>query len=188
MGANVTRAAEGLFRRSFTVKEVLRMEKAGIISEDENYELVEGEIVPMQAKTHVHELIKSELNEALVRALPRSLRLGIESTMYLSKNTLLEPDIVIYPKLLKLEEVKGTDIVLAVEVALTTLSYDRGLKAQLYGRYGVQELWVIDAKKRLTYVHSDPNDGVWRSVEKLGPDADLKCVALPEFSMRLSGI
>ena len=53
MRANVTRAAEGFDRRSFTVAEILRMQDAGIIAEDENFELIEGEIVPMQAKTHV---------------------------------------------------------------------------------------------------------------------------------------
>ena len=60
MKATVTRAAEGFDRRSFTVAEVLRMQETGIISDDENFELIEGEIVPMQAKTHVHELIKSK--------------------------------------------------------------------------------------------------------------------------------
>ena len=52
MRGSVTRAAEGFDRRAFTVDEVLRMQEAGIISEDENFELIEGEIVPMQAKTH----------------------------------------------------------------------------------------------------------------------------------------
>ncbi len=70
MRANATRAAEGFDRRSFTVAEVLRMQDAGIISEDENFELIEGEVVPMRAKTHVHELIKSALNTAIARALP----------------------------------------------------------------------------------------------------------------------
>ncbi len=70
MRANVTRAADGFDRRSFTVAEVLRMQDAGIISEDENSELIEGEVVPMRAKTHVHELIKSALNIAIARALP----------------------------------------------------------------------------------------------------------------------
>ncbi len=62
MRANVTRAAEGFDRRSFTVAEILRMQDAGVIAEDENFELIEGEIVPMQPKTHVHELLKSALN------------------------------------------------------------------------------------------------------------------------------
>jgi hypothetical protein len=73
MKANVTRAAEGFDRRSFTVQEVLRMQEAGILSDDENFELIEGEIVPMQAKTHIHELIKSSLGLGLARALPENL-------------------------------------------------------------------------------------------------------------------
>jgi Uma2 family endonuclease len=73
MKANVTRAAEGFDRRSFTVQEVLRMQEAGILSDDENFELIEGEIVPMPAKTHIHELIKSSLGLGLARALPENL-------------------------------------------------------------------------------------------------------------------
>jgi hypothetical protein len=69
MRAHVTRAAEGFDRRSVAVAEILRMQDAGIISEEENFELIEGEIVPMQAKTHIHELIRSALNIGVVRAL-----------------------------------------------------------------------------------------------------------------------
>jgi Uma2 family endonuclease len=188
MKASVTRTAEGFDRRSFTVKEVLRMQEAGIISDDENFELVEGEIVPMQAKTHVHELIKSALNINLARALPDHLWAGFASTMYLSKNTFVEPDLVVYPRGIKLEEVKGRDIVLAIEVALTSLAYDRGLKAQLYARYGVRELWVIDAKQRRTHVHTEPKAGAWRDIVERGPDDVLTCAALPGFSAKLGPI
>ena len=157
MRANVTRAAEGFDRRSFTVAEILRMQDAGIIAENENFELIEGEIVPMQAKTHVHELLKSALNIAIVRALPENLWMGVETTIYLSPDTFVEPDLVIYPKGIKLEEVKGSDILLAIEVALTSLPYDRGLKARLYARHAFNELWVIDAARRATFVHRQPD-------------------------------
>src|SRR6202020_1680231 len=105
MRGSVTRAAEGFDRCAFTVAEVLRMQEAGIISEDENFELIGGEIVPMQAKTHVHELLKSALNIAIVRALPDRLRLGVETTIYLTRNTFVELDLVVYPQGLKLETV-----------------------------------------------------------------------------------
>jgi Uma2 family endonuclease len=95
MRGSVTRAAEGFDRRAFTVDEVLRMQEAGIISEDENFELIEGEIVPMQAKTHAHELLKSALNIAVVRALPDRLWVGVETTIYLTPNTFVEPDLVV---------------------------------------------------------------------------------------------
>jgi Uma2 family endonuclease len=186
--SQVTRAAEGFDRRAFSVAEVLRMQEAGIISDEENFELIEGEIVPMQAKTHVHELIKSALNIGLVRALPDPLWLGVESTMYLSTNTFVEPDLVIYPRGIKLEEVKGPDIVLAIEVALTSLKYDRGLKAQIYSRYGVRELWVIDASRRHTHIHTGPGAGVWGRVIERAPEDALTCAAIPGFSLKLGQV
>ncbi len=188
MRANVTRAAEGFDRRSFTVAEILRMQDAGILSDDENFELIEGEIVPMQAKTQVHELIKSALNIGIARALPERLWLGVESSIYLSANTFVEPDLVVYPKGIKLEEVKGSDILLAIEVALTRLDYDRGLKARLYARYGVNELWVIDAARRRAFVHSGPEGEGWRSIVERGPEDALTSAALPGFSARLGSI
>ena len=188
MRANVTRAAEGFDRRSFTVGEILRMQDAGIIAEDENFELIEGEIVPMQAKTHVPELLKSALNIAIARGLPENLWMGVETTIYLGPHTFVEPDLVIYPRGIELEQVKGADIVLAIEVALTSLAYDRGLKAQLYARHDVRELWVIDAKERRTYVHTGPKAGAWAHIVERGPEDPLTCAALPEFSLKLGSI
>ena len=180
---NVTRAAEGFDRRSFTVTQ-----DAGIITEDENFELIEGEIVPMQAKTHVHELLNSALTMGVARALPEKLWMGVETTIYLSSNTFVEPDLVVYPKGIKLEEVKGSDILLAIEVALTSLPYDRGLKARLYGRHRFREFWVVDAARRATFVHQGPQGEGWRSIVERGPDDALAIAALPGFSMRLATV
>ena len=99
MRANVTRAAEGFDRRSFTVAEILRMQDAGIIAEDENFELIEGEIVPMQAKTHVHELHQVGAQDRRLRApCPSTFGWASRPTIYLSPNTFVEPDLVVYPK------------------------------------------------------------------------------------------
>ncbi len=188
MRGHVTRAAEGFDRRAFTVAEILRMQDAGIIAEDENFELIEGEIVPMQAKSHAHELIKSALTIAIARALPDPLWMGVESTLYLSPNTFVEPDLTVYPKGPKLEDVKGRDILLAIEVAATSLAYDRGLKAELYARYGVNELWVVDAARRAAFVHQGPEAGSWRSIVERPPEESLTLAALPDFSIRLATV
>src|SRR5277367_519158 len=188
MRGSVTRAAEGFDRRAFTVDEVLRMQEAGIISEDENFELIEGEIVPIQAKTHAHEVLKSALTIGVVKALPDRLWVGVETTIYLTPNTFVEPDLVVYPRGLKLETVKGSDIELAIEVALTSLAYDRGLKSQLYARHKVRELWVIDAKQRRTFIHTGPKGEGWSSVVELGPEETLTCSALPGFALRLDEV
>jgi Uma2 family endonuclease len=188
MRTQVTRAAEGFDRRSFTVAEILRLQDAGIISDEENFEPIEGEIVPMQARTDAHELIKSALNIGIARALPDRLWLGVETTIYLSANTFVEPDLVVYPRGIKLEEVKGSDILLAIEVAATGLAYDHDLKARLYARYDVNELWVIDAERRRTFIHSGPGPAGWRSIVERGRDEALTSAALPGFSAELGSM
>ncbi len=177
-----------LTRHDITVDEILRLQDLGVISEDDNFELVEGEIVPMQSKTHRHELIKTHLILAVARALPDPLWMGVESSMYLSDRTLLEPDLVVYRRGIELEQVKGTDIILAVEVALTTLGYDLGRKAGLYARYGVRELWVIDAARNRTHVHRDPGPDRWGSIDILSPRDVLRHPALPGLAVRLDAV
>lgn len=188
MRASVTRAAEGFDRRAFTVDEILRMQAAGIISEDENFELIEGEIVPMQAKSHVHELIKSALNIGIARALPNDLWLGVELTIYLNAQTFVEPDLVVYRRGLKLEAIKGPDLILAIEVSLTRMAYDHGFKSQLYARHGFLEYWVIDAAARRTHIHAGPQAERWTTILERGPQETLTHPALPGFALRLADV
>jgi len=61
MNVVATTAAEGFPRRAFTVDDISRMIEAGVIGEDEKFELIEGEIVMMAAKGVAHERIKSAL-------------------------------------------------------------------------------------------------------------------------------
>lgn len=188
MSQILTRLSENFTRRDVTIAEILQLQDLGLIGEDDNFELIEGEIVPMQAKTHRHELIKSFVTIALARALPDHLWFGIESSMYLSQRTLLEPDLVVYPRGIELEQVKGPDIVLAIEVALTTLGFDLGRKAALYARHGVQELWVIDADRRRTHVHRGAGADRWQSIEILSAKDRLTHPGLPGLSIRLDAI
>lgn len=179
--------ADGLYRRAFTVDEILRMEDLGILGEEERFELLEGDIVLMQAKNFAHERIKLALNRLLSRALPDNLQLGVETTLYLSDRTFLEPDLTVFP-MMNTEHVRGTDVLLAIEVAHTTLRYDLGRKAALYARYGVQELWVIDAQELKTHVHREPVEGHWSSVVVLEDRSVLTHPAAPGFSVVLADL
>jgi len=194
MNIAVTTAAEGFPRRAFTVDDISRMIEAGIISEDEKFELIEGEIVMMASKGIAHERIKSALNIALVRALPDHLTIGVETTLRLTNTILLEPDIAVFPKELFRKSATGFaqldpgEAHLVVEVAATSLAYDKTLKAPLYARHRVREYWVIDANERVTWVHTDPRSGRWSSLVKRGSQDALTTPALPSFSIRLDEI
>jgi len=60
-------------RRAFDVDDIRRMIEAGVLGEDENIELVEGEIVVMAPKSYAHEMIKNALVEALFKAFAKAV-------------------------------------------------------------------------------------------------------------------
>jgi Uma2 family endonuclease len=194
MNVAVTTAAEGFPRRAFTVDDVARMIEAGIIGEDERFELVEGEIVMMASKGIAHERIKSALLVGVARALPDDLTMGVEVTLRLTDKTMLEPDIAVFPKELFRKSSTGFarldpgEACLVIEVAVSSLAYDKGLKAKLYARHRVNELWVVDANEGATYVHTGPKGDGWSSIVKHGLQDTLTTPTLPGFSVRLDEI
>ena len=76
-------------------------------------------------------------------------------------------------------------VLLLIEVASSSMQYDRGVKARLYGRHGIREFWVIDAKRRITWVHTGPSRDGWSSIVEKRPQETLTPIALPNFSIRL---
>jgi Uma2 family endonuclease len=168
--------------------------EVGVIHADERFELVEGEIVMMAAAKGVaHERIKSALTVAISRALPDHLTIAVEATLRLSDTIMLEPDVAVFPKSLFH---KSTGFVhlgrgegnLIIEVAASSLAYDKELKARLYARHGVREFWVIDANSRSTWVHTGPSGDEWSSITERGPHESLTTSVLPGFSLRLGEI
>ena len=184
-----TQAAEGFPRRAFTVAEIRRMIDAEIIAEDEPFELVEGDLVARFPKGNDHEIIKSELSYLFVLGTTDDVRVAVATTVYLDQWTFLEADLCLYHRGILPEEVKGTDVLLAIEVAEASLGYDRGLKARIYAKHGVRELWVVDAKTRETWVYLHPQpDGQWGHIKRTPPDSGVSPVALPEIRVRMSGL
>ena len=182
-----TRAGDGYARRAFTADEIWRMQDLGIIDDAEGFELIEGDIVMMQSKNAPHERIKLALNRALAKTLPDTLQLGVETSLVLAERSIVEPDLSVFP-MMDSTSARGPDVLLAIEVATTTLRKDLKLKAAVYARYGVREYWVIGTKKLTTTVHKSPVDGVWGSIEVLPPDAVLTHASAPGFALRLSDI
>jgi Uma2 family endonuclease len=194
MNVSFTRAAEGFPRRAFTVADIRRMVAAGVLGEDEKIELVEGEIVVMAAKGYAHELIKNTLTVAIARALPDNLMMGVEMTVQFADDSILEPDIAVFARhsLVKSEEefsrISPGGLLLAIEVAASSLAYDKGLKARIYARHRVRELWVVDANERITWIHTGASGDGWTSIVERGPNEVLRISALPGFAMQLSTI
>jgi len=183
--ARVTTAAEGLPRRRFTVAEVEAMAAAGVMDEDERVELIGGELVPMSPKGNHHEVVKIALLRRWYRAAPDHLNIAPETTFRLSEDTYLEPDVVIYARATGLKGMTGTNVLLVVEIADSSLSYDTGRKAALYAAFGVRELWVVDAVKLTARVFRDPAaDGYHDTRDFAATDPLTPLFAPADFALR----
>jgi Uma2 family endonuclease len=158
----LTRAAEGLPRRRFTVAEVETMVEAGVLDEDERLELIGGDLVPMSPKGIRHVVVQSALMRRWHRDAPEDIEVLQEPTFRLAEDTYLEPDIVIFPGAVGTAGIEGPNVLLVVEVAVTSRRYDMGRKAKLYAGFGVRELWVVDAVKLTTRVFLAPSSTGYR--------------------------
>ena len=185
----VTRAAEGLPRRRFTVAEVEAMVEAGIMDEDERVELIGGELVPMSPKGSRHEVVKVALNMLWARNAPANCWIAPETTFRLSLDTYLEPDFVVFDRATGLTGINGDNVLLVVEVADSSRRYDLGRKAKLYASFGVRELWVIDALKMTTRVFRSPTPTGYAETRDVAAADMLAPVFAPgEFAFRLNSL
>lgn len=178
----------GAIPAHLTVDQVYELTAAGVFAENENFELIDGEIVPMAAaKADWHEMMKSRLTRGLVRALPDDLRLFVEPSVTLSPVRLLEPDLAVWKKGGLPRQVRGPDLMLVIEVADSSLGYDLRVKAPLYAEHGVRDYWVVDAVRQTIRTHRDPVGGRYTAVEEYEADQAVSAL-LAGVTIRLADL
>jgi Uma2 family endonuclease len=171
-----------------SVADVEAMVEAGILSEDDRVELIAGELVAMSARNIRHELVKNRLAILMNRLLPSPFEAWVESTVWLSPDTFVEPDITVLPVRTGMSRIAGPDCALIIEVADASLPYDSQRKAPLYARFGVTEFWLIDVRANRVSVHRAPEPSGFTDITTHAATAILNPVALPTLAIPLSDI
>ncbi len=180
-----TQAAEGLMRRRWSVAELDAMVTAGTLAEDERFELIGGEIVPMSPKGSRHERGETGAGAFLVPRLPDEIGLILQTTFRLDKDTFVEPDFVFFRAADGLASLSPATALLAVEVADSSLDYDLKRKTQIYAVHGVREVWVIEAESLTTHVRRAPGLDGHRERLTVGPDVPLVLPFAPDIVVAL---
>jgi Uma2 family endonuclease len=183
-----TQAADGLPRRRWLVAEIEKMAEDGYFREDERFELVGGEIVPMSPKGRRHEIIRGVSAFRFTKWAPDGIFVISEPRFNLADDTYLNPDILVHPAALKTPDVRGGDALVVVEIADTSLHYDLNTKAPIYAAYGVREYWVINAGTLATMVHRKPSGKGYESVDEVAPGGTLTPTLVPALSVSLGAL
>jgi Uma2 family endonuclease len=183
-----TQAADGMPRRPWTVAEIEAMVQAGIIGEDERFELIGGEVVPMLPKGGRHEMVKLDLNRHFQRTVSDELHIAPETTLRLDEISFLEPDFCVFPRSIFPSDMRGYDVLLAIEVSDTSLRYDLGRKIGVYAAFGIPEVWVIDANTLVTRVHRRLGAEGYAEIADIAHDGLVEARRAPSVSVTLADL
>lgn len=180
---------KGLIPARLTVADVYALQEAGVIDESDSFELIDGEIVPMAAaKFSDHERMKSRLIEALVKAKPDNVALFVKPSVAFSETTMLEPDLALWPWGIDSQVVRGPDLLLVVEVSVSSIAFDLTVKAGKYAAHGVRDYWVVDAIRKTIRVHRAPGEGAFTDVEEYEAHDTVSALLLPDVAICLGAL
>ena len=175
----------------FNVDEYHRMSDAGILSEDDPVELIEGEIVRMSPIGSRHIGCVNRLNTSLNRNAGQFAIVSVQNPIRLDDYSEPEPDIALlkhrsdfYSQSLATVE----DVLLVIEVADTSVEYDRNVKLPLYAKAGIPEVWLATLPEDGVEAHSQPINGIYQEVRVVKRGEFLSPEAIPSLVLSVDDI
>jgi Uma2 family endonuclease len=171
-------------RHRFTVHEFEQMGKTGVLY-GRKVELLDGEIIDMNADSDGHSTWTGSLTERLVLAFQGKARVIPQQTMRLIEDFYMPvPDFTVTPlERYQPRVVRSDEISIAIEISDTTLSDDRSYKQKLYARNGVLEYWILNVQAGQLEVYRDREDDTYNTKFTLSKGQTITPLEFPEVSL-----
>lgn len=143
--------------KRWTVDEYRRLYELGAFKPGERVELIDGQILAMTAQGDPHKMAILRGTHTLVRAFDGTHYVGVQIPVHFGQWHAPEPDFSVFPRDLVEDAVVFPErIALIIEVADTSLAYDRNEKSSLYASAGIPEYWIVNLRKKHVEVYRDP--------------------------------
>ncbi|NBC17495.1 MAG: Uma2 family endonuclease [Bacteroidetes bacterium] len=163
----------------FSVGDYHRMGEAGILGPEVRTELIDGEVVEMPPIGHPHAGTVNLLSDLLKEAVGRKAIVAVQNPVWLDDYTEPLPDIALLrPRAdyYRNGHPSPDDVLLLIEVADTSLAYDRDVKLPRYARAGIPEAWLVDLGGRRLTIHRLPAGGAYTQIVEV---SDLHALSVP---------
>jgi len=152
-------------------------------------ELVEGQVIEMPPMSSPRITSVTLVATALQAVAPEGFFIGVQGPLSLGGRSDPEPDVaVIAGEVRQYAAAHPRSAALVVEVADTSLRYDRTEKADLYAQHGVPEYWIVNLADRQVEVHRDPTPAGYRSREVVSSSANISARFVPGVSIRVADL
>ncbi len=177
-------------KRRFTVEEFHRMGEAGIFHEDDRVELINGQIVQLSPIGRPHAYAVTMLNNMLASRLAGRALVSPQNPVHLFRDSEPLPDIVLLRLRSDYKEVDvgPADVLLLVEVADSSLRYDRLVKLRLYARAGIPEVWIVDVAGGRVEVYRRPGERRYEQAERVERGGRVSPAVFPDVAIAVDEI
>lgn len=176
---------------AFSVNEYHRMSEAGILSEDDRVELIEGEIIKMSPIGSRHAACVKRLTALLHRRFGRLVTIGVQDPIRLDDHSEPEPDIALLKRrddFYSQSHPTADDILLIIEVADTSVEYDKSVKLPLYAGAGIPETWLANLQEDSIKAYSQPVNGGYQKIRVAGRGESISSESIPNLAMGIGEI
>jgi Uma2 family endonuclease len=170
----------------YTVDEYHAMGEAGILTEDDRVELIDGEIVLMPPIGSPHQENVDTITELFVTRFSTMARVRVQGPVRLRDSGEPEPDLMLLRRRegsYRSRHPEPADVLLIVEVSDTTIRSDRRVKLPYYANNGIPETWLIDINGEAVEVYRGPTPEGYREVTRYQRGDTLNIQALPEIRL-----
>lgn len=172
----------------FSVGQYHRMIEVAILDENDRVELIHGEVVSKMPIGDPHIGCVRQLNELFILRCAGRVSVGVQDPVRLADSE-PEPDISVCKRRkdhYRSGKPRPADVFLLIEVADTSVGYDRDVKGHLYADNGIVEFWLADVNDRTVTVYRGPRpDGTWETAETRSGADELTVAALPDIRLTI---
>jgi len=160
------------------------------VSPDERVELIRGVIRQMSPKGRRHVQAVTLANHLFTPLLAGRAIVQIQDPVRLPKlSSEPEPDVAVLSSSDPRDAgSRDLEVLLVVEVAETSLRFDREDKARMYAEGGVSEYWVVNLVEDVLEVFRDPQNGVYRTHLVFKPEESLSPLAFADIEVSVSDL
>jgi Uma2 family endonuclease len=160
-------------RHVFTVEEYERMGTAGLFGEDDRVELIEGEIIETAPIGSRHAACVDRLTHLFSAQVSNRAVVRVQNPVRLGARSEPQPDVALLrpkPDFYASAHPEPADVLLIVEVAETSATWDRDVKMPLYAGAGVPEVWVVDLDEGCIDAYTTPHAQRYADARRLTSD------------------
>lgn len=176
-------------KHPISAEEYLRMGEAAVFAPEMRLELIDGEIIEMAPIEGPHMARVNILTRLFVERAGANAIVSVQNPLVIADRSVPQPDLALlrpreddYARSLP----TVADVLLVVEVADTTLSFDLRRKMPLYARCGVAEAWVVDVNGRAVHVFREPGATGYANSFAVEPGRKIASMALPEVFIEVA--